>query len=32
MYMAGMPSHVIQHGNNRDAFLNTEQDYLLYLD
>ncbi len=32
MYMAGMPCHVIQRGNNREACFFTEQDYLFYLD
>lgn len=32
MYMAGVPSHVIQRGNNRDACFYTEQDYLFYLE
>lgn len=32
MYMAGMPCHVIQRGNNRDACFFSEQDYLFYLD
>ena len=32
MYMAGMPCHVIQRGNNRDTCFYAEQDYLCYLD
>jgi putative transposase len=32
MYMAGVPSHVIQRGNNRDVCFFAEQDYLFYLD
>jgi hypothetical protein len=28
MYMAGVPSHVIQCGNNRDVCFFAEQDYL----
>ena len=32
MYLAGMPCHVIQRGNNRDACFYVEQDYLFYLD
>ena len=32
MYMAGMPCHVVQRGNNRDACFYTEQDYLYYLE
>ncbi len=32
MYMAGMPCHVIQRGNNREACFFSEQDYLFYLD
>lgn len=30
MYMAGVPCHVIQRGNNRDACFYAEQDYLFY--
>ena len=32
MYMAGMPCHVIQRGNNRNACFYAEQDYLFYLE
>lgn len=32
MYMAGMPCHVIQRGNNRDACFFAEQDYQFYLE
>ena len=32
MYMAGVPSHVIQRGNNRDACFYSDQDYLFYLE
>ena len=32
MYMAGVPSHVIQRGNNRDACFYGDQDYLFYLE
>ena len=32
MYMAGVPSHVIQRGNNRDACFYADQDYLFYLE
>ena len=32
MYMAGMPCHVIQRGNNRDACFYVAQDYQFYLD
>ena len=32
MYLPGMPCHVIQRGNNRDACFYAEQDYLFYLD
>ena len=32
MYMAGMPCHVIQLGNNRDARFYADQDYQLFLD
>lgn len=32
MYMAGVPSHVIQRGNNRDICFFAEQDYLFYLE
>ena len=32
MYLAGMPCHVIQRGNNRDACFYAEQDCLFYLD
>lgn len=32
MYLAGVPCHVVQRGNNRDACFFTEDDYRLYLD
>ena len=32
MYLAGVPCHVIQRGNNRDACFYAEQDYQFYLD
>jgi putative transposase len=32
MYMAGVPSHVIQCSNNRDVCFFAEQAYLFYLD
>ncbi len=32
MYMAGIPCHVIQRGNNRNACFYREDDYLFYLD
>ena len=32
IYMAGMPYHVIQRGNNRQACFYAEQDYLFYLE
>jgi len=32
MYMAGIPCHVIQRGNNRNACFYAEQDYSFYLD
>lgn len=32
MYLAGIPSHVIQRGNNRDVCFFAEQDYLFYLE
>ena len=32
MYLAGVPCHVIQRGNNREACFFAEQDYLFYLD
>ena len=32
MYLAGIPCHVIQRGNNRDACFFGEHDYLTYLD
>lgn len=32
MYMVGMPCHVIQRGNNRDACFYADQDYQFYLD
>lgn len=32
MYLAGMPCHVIQRGNNRDACFYAEQDYQFYLE
>jgi putative transposase len=31
MYMAGVPSHIIQRGNNREACFFSDDDYLLYL-
>lgn len=31
MYVAGMPYHVIQRGNNRDACFFSDSDYLFYL-
>ena len=31
MYLAGVPCHVIQRGNNRDACFYSEQDYQFYL-
>jgi putative transposase len=31
-YMAVMPCHVIQRGNNHDACFYADQDYLFYLD
>lgn len=32
MYLAGIPCHVIQRGNNRDACFYAEQDYPFYLE
>ena len=32
LHMAGMPCHVIQRGNNREACFFCEQDYLYYLE
>lgn len=32
MYMAGMPCHVIQRGNNREACFFSDEDYLFYLE
>ena len=32
MYLPGVPSHIIQRGNNRDATFFAEQDYLFYLE
>lgn len=32
MYLAGVPSHVIQRGNNREACFFTEPDYQFYFD
>ena len=32
MYMAGMPYHVIQRGNNREACFFADDDYLFYLE
>ena len=32
IYQAGMPCHVIQRGNNRNACFYVEQDYLFYLE
>jgi putative transposase len=31
MYMAGMPCHVVQRGNNRDATFYSDDDYQFYL-
>jgi len=31
MYLPGVPCHVIQRGNNRDATFFAEQDYQFYL-
>jgi putative transposase len=31
MYLPGVPCHVIQRGNNREACFFTQQDYLFYL-
>ena len=30
MYLPGIPCHIIQHGNNRDAAFFAEQDYQFY--
>jgi putative transposase len=32
MYLPGIPAHVVQRGNNRDACFFTEDDYRFYLD
>lgn len=32
MYLAGVPCHVVQRGNNRDACFFTDEDYRFYLD
>jgi len=32
MYLAGVPCHVVQRGNNRDACFFTDDDYRFYLD
>ncbi|MEX2366802.1 MAG: transposase, partial [Pseudohongiellaceae bacterium] len=32
MYLAGIPCHVIQRGNNRTVCLFAERDYLFYLE
>jgi len=32
MYLPGIPCHVIQRGNNRDATFFAEQDYQFYLE
>lgn len=32
MYMAGVPAHIVQRGNNRDACFFVEDDYLIYMD
>jgi REP element-mobilizing transposase RayT len=32
MYLAGIPCHVIQRGNNRNACFFAENDYRMYLD
>ncbi|VAW54116.1 Transposase and inactivated derivatives [hydrothermal vent metagenome] len=32
MYLSGVPCHIIQRGNNRDATFFTEQDYQFYLE
>ena len=32
MYLAGIPAHIVQRGNNRDACFFSDDDYLFYLD
>lgn len=32
MYLAGVPSHVVQRGNNREACFFADEDYLFYLE
>ena len=32
MYLPGVPCHIIQRGNNRDATFFAEQDYHFYLE
>ncbi len=32
MYLPGVPCHIIQHGNNREATFYAEQDYQFYLE
>jgi putative transposase len=31
MYMSGVPTHIIQRGNNREACFFSDDDYLFYL-
>ena len=32
MYLAGIPAHIVQRGNNRDACFFSDDDYLFYLE
>lgn len=32
MYLAGIPAHIVQRGNNRDACFYSDDDYLFYLE
>jgi putative transposase len=32
MYLAGIPAHVVQRGNNRDACFFCDDDYQFYLE
>ncbi len=32
MYLADIPAHIVQRGNNRDACFFSDDDYLFYLD
>ena len=32
MYLAGIPAHIVQRDNNRDACFYSDDDYLFYLE